>query len=152
MKKIYGLFTLGLVVMFAVGFLVGRIVYHQPSKELCIGIPVAHNPGTFEFDEKMCISNLNPDDEMMLDDVRLMVASATPIEDGLAPSDLPDYMIRLQSLKFGVAFIMQQVWLTDDGAIIGDWNYETNTMTDAKQLSQDDTDYLIEIMNLIKSK
>lgn len=152
MKKIYVAFIVALLVMFTGGFFVGRIVYHQPSKELCIGVPVAHNPGTFNFDEKMCLTNLDPEDEITIDNLQILIAKATEIEDLSAPTELPHYMIQLRSFNFGIFHIMAQVWMLDEGAIIGDWNYETNTITHARQLSEDSVTYLLEVIDGIKNK
>ena len=144
--------TVSLIIVFILGFFTSRAIYHQPTKELCIGIPITHNRGTFEFNEKMCLTNLDLEDEITIDRIQRLVASATPIEVTLAPSETPDYIIQLRSFKSGVFYLLEQVWITESNAIIGDWNYESNTISDASQLSKESTDQIIEIIERIEHK
>lgn len=143
-KKLYSIMVIGMSTTFGIGLLVGWLIYHQPSKELCIG-SVNEESESVYYDK--CINNLNPDDGLDIDNIWLNFRMAPQIEDEITLEAKPDYVIDIHSTKMGVSFINDSVWLTEDSAIIGNQTAATTIIENARYLSQETLKHLIDFIN-----
>lgn len=142
MKKIYLLTLIGVIFTFGAGFLTARMIYHQPTKEFCLSIPQANGSESYFFEEDKCITNLNPNDELDLNYLWFLLSSAPKIEDEVIIENRADYWLLLRSTKTGTDFINKFLWITEEGATIGDKDFESNAIKNTKFISPDTLDYL----------
>lgn len=142
MKKFYLITLAGIIIAFGTGLLTGRMIYHQPSKELCLGLPEHPGSESFIFEPTSCINNLAPDDEIDIDNLWFLLSSAPQVKETVSYDTTADYLVVINSTKKGIAFIHDYIWLTKDGAMIGDPDLATNTIQDARHLTEDTLNYL----------
>ena len=147
MKKVYLFILIGLVIAFGVGLLTGRGIYHQPTKELCLGILQNSEQETYFFEENKCITNLKFEDEFDIDHLWLAFKSAPTLEEEVVMDDCADYLLMIRSKKLGVFPLHTYLWLTEDGAISGQRDFDTHIIKDAKFIS---SKTLAELFTLIK--
>lgn len=65
MKKYYLILIIACLITSIVGFFVGKLIYHQPSKELCLGPP--NGRGAIYYGK--FINDLDPEDKLDIDDL-----------------------------------------------------------------------------------
>lgn len=147
MKKVYLFIFIGLILAFGVGLLTGRAIYHQPTKELCLGMLQNPENEAYLFEEDKCITNLDPEDEFDIDHFWFTFRSAPTIEEEIVMDDFADYLLMIRSKKLGVSTIHTYLWLTEDGAIAGQRDFDTHVIKEAKFISAETLD---ELFNFIK--
>lgn len=145
MKKYY--FFLIVIVTFILGLYVGKLIYNQPTKSLCIGIDASElGEGAVLFDR--CIDNANEEDEVLMDQIWVMMLGAPNVEDQSAPRRSPDLHIKLDA--GGVSYLFNEIWFTDNGAITGRRDYGSQVIKYAKELSEESADYLKQLIEEIE--
>ena len=147
MKKIYFLILSISFITFGIGFLTGRFIYHQPTKELCLGTLEDAKMESYLFEADRCVTNLDPDNEFEIDYLDSAFKLAPTIEKEMMIEKAADYLLRISFKKLGVFTTDTYIWLTEDGAISGQQDAETHLIKEAKFISKETLDDLFKLIN-----
>lgn len=122
------------LVFLSTGFLVGRVVYRVPTREIMIGYEHPTNKGQIDF--LSIISDL--EDQWAIDNIQQTLMYSQQVEGDSLNNGGADVQIRIKSPKRFAALTTADIWFTDEGAVIkmGEDDYRVINTMDADMLKQ----------------
>ena len=136
------------LITLVIGVFIGKILFDQPVKQLSITI-YGEECGANICNIKK-INDNNSTGEKLIDDLLMLLMTATQIESIELFDNMQDYSFRIFSLQSDYTLTMGDVWFLDDEtSIIGVANYDTNTIMNAIKLDQRQTLLLKQVIDSI---
>lgn len=136
------------LITLVIGVFIGKILFDQPVKQLSITI-YGEECGANICNIKK-INDNNSTGEKLIDDLLMLLMTATQIESIDLFDNMQDYSFRIFSLRSDYTLTIGDIWFLDDGtSIIGDINYDTNKIMNVIKLTDRQTLLLKKIIDAI---